>query len=103
MNWVDRARIILTYLATNEVAGTPNIIHHQLELYREIDWTVHTTRRRLNDFQEAGLVEYHPDMAKGYYAASDEGRERVTRGISDDELEEIVGLAQQQSEHSESR
>ncbi len=93
MNWVDRARVILTYLATNEVAGTPNIIHHQLELYRDANWTVHTTRRRLNDFEKHGLVDYHADVAKGYYSISDAGKQAVKDGLSDDELNEIVGSA----------
>lgn len=93
MNWVDRARVILTYLATNDVAGTPNIIHHQLELYRDADWTLHTTRRRLNDFQAHGLVEYYPDIGKGYYGISDAGRDAVKAGISDERLDEIVGTS----------
>jgi hypothetical protein len=89
----DRARTILFYLATNEVAGTPTIIHHQLKLYRDADWSTDTTKRRLRDFHEHGLVTYHPDVGKGYYEISEEGRNAIQHGISDDELTDIIGTA----------
>lgn len=87
----DRLRTILAYLATNEVAGTPNILHHQLKLYRDVDWSVYTTRRRLKDLRAVGYVEYLPDVAKGYYTISDQGRAAFTAGITDEDLEAILG------------
>lgn len=89
----DRARTILEYLAANEVAGTPNIIHHQLKLYRDADWSVDTTRRRLRDFHEHDLVTYHPDIGKGYYELSPHGRTRLLDGLTDDDYTRIIGTA----------
>lgn len=89
----DRARTILYYLATNEVAGTPQILHHQLKLYRDADWSVDTTKRRLRDFHEHNLVTYHADIGKGYYQISEKGTQAVKRGFSDEELDDIVGTA----------
>lgn len=89
----DRARTILYYLATNEVAGTAQILHHQLKLYRDADWSVDTTKRRLRDFHEHDLVTYHPEIGKGYYQISEKGKQAVKRGLSDDELDDIVGTA----------
>lgn len=93
MNYVDRARVILEYLATNEVAGTPRFIHHQLEIFRDADWSHDTTRRRLWDFQVEGLVTYLPEYGKGFYTITEQGRERVKHGISDAELDQIAGSA----------
>lgn len=89
----DRARTILYYLATNEVAGTPSILHHQLKLYRDADWSVDTTKRRLRDFHEHSYVTYHPDIGKGYYEISEKGKQRAQRGLSDAKLKDIVGTA----------
>lgn len=94
MNAKDRARVILEYLANNEVAGTPNIVHHQLELFRDADWSKDTTARRLNDFQVVGWVEYLPDRGKGWYKATDLGRAAHEEGLSDEQLDRIVGISQ---------
>lgn len=91
MKPADRARTILCYLADNEVAGTPAIIHNQLKLYRDADWSVDTTKRRLRDFHEHGLVEYLPDLGKGYYKISKKGQKHLIDGISDDEYNKIIG------------
>lgn len=89
----DRARTVLTYLAANEVAATAATIHHNLELYHDADWSRDTTKRRLLDFKKVGYVDYHADIAKGYYAISKAGKFRAEQGISDDELNDIIGAA----------
>jgi len=91
---VDRARTILSYLAANDIAGTPAMIHHNLELHKQVDWSRDTTHRRLNDFQAVGYVDYYPDIGDGYYAVSTAGSFRVENGITDDELQEAIGTAE---------
>lgn len=94
MKAADRARTILRYLADNEVAGTPSVIHNNLKLYRDANWSRDTTKRRLFDFTEVGLVEHLPDIGRnGYYRISNEGQKRLIDGISNDEYNEIIGSA----------
>jgi len=90
----DRARIVLSYLAANDIAGTPAMIHHNLKMHEGADWSRDTTKRRLNDFQAVGYVDYYPEIGDGYYAISTAGSFRVENGITDDELQDIVGTAE---------
>lgn len=94
MNAADRARTILRYLADNEVAGTPSVIHNNLKLYRGADWSRDTTHRRLKDFAEVGLVEHLPDIGRnGYYRISTTGHKRIIDGITDDEYADVIASA----------
>lgn len=89
----DRARTVLLYLANNDIAATAATIHHNLELYHDADWSRDTTKRRLLDFEKVGYVDHHPNLGKGYYSISKAGRYRAQQGISDDELNDIIGTA----------
>lgn len=91
MSKQDRAREILNYLAENEVAGTPSFIHHQLELFRNAKWSLHTTRRRLKDFRSVGYVDYLEDRGNGFYIITDAGRHAADEGLTDEDLEDILG------------
>jgi Fe2+ or Zn2+ uptake regulation protein len=89
----DVARVILDYLAQNEVALSPTYLHHQLKLYRNATWSSDTTDRRLKDFHEIGWVNYI-NRGKGLFEISDEGRRKVEDGLTDEELSEAIGAAQ---------
>lgn len=90
MGSIARARVILDYLASNEVAGNPAFIHHQLEVFRGADWTVYTTRRRLQDFHDGGFLEHLEDRGRGLYYFDEEARDRYNRGLTDDDLREAI-------------
>jgi len=89
-----RAREILDYLATNEVAGTTYFVHHQLELFRDADWSVDTTIRRIEDYHAVGYLDYLPDRGKGFYLVTDAGRQANEDGLTDEQLDSIIGIAQ---------
>jgi DNA-binding IclR family transcriptional regulator len=96
MTPADRARQILAYLAANNVAGTPEMVLQQLEIFHAIDrhsdLSVDTVRRRLKDFAAVGYVERLPDYGhQGYYRATAAGRFRMDDEITDEELEAIIG------------
>lgn len=89
----DRARTILSFLANNQIAANAATIHHNLVLYHDADWSRDTTKRRLHDFRKVGYVDYHPNIAKGYYSISKAGKFRAQQGLSDAELNDIIGTA----------
>ena len=88
----DRARLILEYLADNEVALPPRRLHDNLKLYRNITFSYDTVRRRLHDFEHVGLVE-KIDMGPGLFRITDEGRRALREDLSDEELKELIGIA----------
>jgi Fe2+ or Zn2+ uptake regulation protein len=92
MTPAERARIIIEYLADNEVAGTPAMIEDQLELFYDADISVDTVRRRLKDFAAVGYVKHLPEYSQyGYYTITRSGRFRANQGMTDEELEDIIG------------
>lgn len=89
---VDRAKIVLEYMADRQVAMSPGLWHANLDMDRSVPFSSDTTRRRIHDFYAKGWVEKY-DIDQGVYRITDSGRRVVEDGVTKAELQDVIGLA----------
>lgn len=92
MGAVDRAEIVLEYMAERDVAMSPGLWHANLDMDRSVPFSADTTRRRIHDFLEYGWVERF-DIDQGVYRITDAGKQAAEEGVSESEMRDVIGLA----------
>lgn len=69
----DRVRLIVAYLADNEVALPARVLHENLQMYRNATFSYRTIQRLLKECVDRGLLEV-VERGKKYYRITEEGR-----------------------------